>query len=156
MLISPTFGSLSVEQTLQHMKSYMNELPEVQQRIIIGTDSHTTHEATTFVSAAIVHRIGHGARFFIRKISSKPIFDLRLRIYRETELSLELIEQLNGSGLSDLTSRWPLEIHIDIGPAGETKAFIAEIKGWIAAAGYTARIKPESFGASAVADRFTG
>ncbi|HZG75049.1 MAG TPA: ribonuclease H-like YkuK family protein, partial [Paenibacillus sp.] len=117
--------------------------------------SHTTNQSTTFVSAVVVHRVGKGARFYFRKQRQKPMFDLRHRIYKETELSLALVDTLNAKGMSALLTDWPLEIHIDIGQQGETKALITEIKGWVTSVGYVARIKPESFGASAVADRFT-
>lgn len=152
---SPTWGSLSIDQMMVHMKSYLEEQPDAQHVIVIGTDSQTSHEATTFVSAVVIHRVGKGARFFFRKQRSGPMFELRRRIYRETELSLQLVEAMNGKGLSALTARWPLEIHIDIGRQGDTKALIAEINGWVSSVGYVPRIKPESFGASAVADRFT-
>ncbi len=81
--------------------------------------------------------------------------DLRMRIYKETELSLDMITMLMKLGLSDICAKWPLEIHVDIGQQGETKALIQEITGWITSVGYTVRIKPDAFGASSVADRFT-
>ncbi|WP_199620363.1 ribonuclease H-like YkuK family protein [Paenibacillus alkalitolerans] len=153
--MSPTWGMLSIDQMVLNMKSFLEEHPSAQYKIVIGTDSHTTNQATTFVTALVIHRVGKGARFFFRKQRTKPMYDLRHRIYRETELSLELVEVMNGRGMSDMISQWPLEIHIDIGQQGETKTLITEIKGWVTAVGYVARIKPESFGASAVADRFT-
>lgn len=153
--VSPTFGLLSVEEMIRHIRAYLEEDPKAQHTIIIGTDSHTTRQSTTYVTALVIHRSGKGARFFFRKLRSKPMFDLRYRIYRETELSLALVDVLNEGGMSELLGSWPLEIHIDIGQQGETKALITEIKGWVTSVGYTARIKPDSFGASAVADRFT-
>jgi predicted RNase H-related nuclease YkuK (DUF458 family) len=153
--MSPTWGMLSIDQMVLHMKNFLEEQPTAQYKIVIGTDSHTTNQATTFVTAVVIHRVGKGARFFFRKQRIKPIFDLRHRIYRETELSLELVDVMNGRGMSDMISQWPLEIHIDIGQQGDTKTLITEIKGWVTAVGYVARIKPDSFGASAVADRFT-
>jgi predicted RNase H-related nuclease YkuK (DUF458 family) len=153
--MSPTWGMLTVEQMVQQIELYLEEEPKSQHKIVIGTDSQTTRQSTTFVTAVVIHRVGKGARFFFRKERSKPIFDLRHRIYRETELSLHLVDVLNERGMSSLLSTWPLEIHIDIGQQGDTKALITEIKGWVTSVGYVARIKPDSFGASAVADRFT-
>lgn len=153
--VSPTQGVLSLEDVVQQLKLFVEQSPESQYKIVIGTDSHTSRQYTMMVSALIIHRIGRGARFFYRKTKSKPLFDLRQRIYRETELSLELVDILNRMGLSDLTVKWPLEIHIDIGQQGDTKVLIHEIKGWVTSVGYEARIKPFSYGASAVADRFT-
>jgi len=152
---SPTSGLLSVDQMIRHIAAYLEEDPKAAHKIVIGTDSQTTHQATTFVTAVVIHRVGKGARFFFRKLRMKPMYDLRHRIYRETELSLSLVELLNAQGMNSLLSAWPLEIHIDIGQQGETKSLITEIKGWVTSVGYVARIKPESFGASAVADRFT-
>ena len=152
---SPTTGATSVDQMIRQIASFLEEEPGAQHKIVIGTDSHTTNQSTTFVTAVVVHRVGKGARFYFRKQRQKPMFDLRHRIYKETELSLALVDLLNERGMSALLSAWPLEIHIDIGQQGETKSLITEIKGWVTSVGYVARIKPESFGASAVADRFT-
>ncbi|WP_309121629.1 ribonuclease H-like YkuK family protein [Paenibacillus sp.] len=152
---SPTSGLLSIEQMIRQIAAFLEEDPRAPHTIVIGTDSHTTSQSTTFVTAVVIHRVGKGARFYFRKLRQKPMFDLRHRIYKETELSLALVDVLNAEGMSALLSDWPLEIHIDIGQQGDTKALITEIKGWVTSVGYVARIKPESFGASAVADRFT-
>jgi predicted RNase H-related nuclease YkuK (DUF458 family) len=153
--VSPTQGVLALEDVVQQLKLFVEQSPESQYKLVIGTDSHTTRQYTMMVSALIIHRTGRGARFFYRKSKIRPLFDLRQRIYRETEMSLELVDLLNRKGLSDLTVKWPLEIHIDIGQQGDTKVLIHEIKGWVTSVGYEARIKPYSYGASAVADRFT-
>ncbi|XEC93579.1 ribonuclease H-like YkuK family protein [Paenibacillus tarimensis] len=152
--VSPTQGVMSLDEVIRQLKLFVEQSPEAEYKLVIGTDSHTTRQYTTIVSALIIHRTGRGARFFYRKVKSRPLFDLRQRIYRETELSLELVDLLNRKGLADLTSKWPLEIHIDIGQQGDTKVLIQEIKGWVTSVGYEARIKPLSYGASAVADRF--
>ncbi|MCZ8523193.1 MULTISPECIES: ribonuclease H-like YkuK family protein [Paenibacillus] len=154
MFISPTKGSVTMEEMIGQLHEYVKEDTEANYKVIIGTDSHTTRRVTTLVTAVIIHRLGKGARFFYRKKSSRPLHDLRTRIYKETELSLELVDILNRAGMSDLLADWPLEIHIDIGQQGDTKVLIQEICGWVTSVGYEARIKPMSFGASAVADRF--
>lgn len=46
-----------------------------------------------------------------------------------------------------------LEIHVDIGPNGETRQMISEIVGMIRASGFKVATKPASWGASHVADR---
>ena len=48
-----------------------------------------------------------------------------------------------------------IEIHLDIGTNGDTKDLIREVVGMVVGSGFDARIKPDSFGASKVADRFT-
>lgn len=154
--ISPTWGTLSVQQVTENISQYLQEDPKARYKVIIGTDSQTTHHGTLFVTALIIHRIGKGARFFFRKVRNKPMMDLRHRIYKETALSLELIDQLKDKGITELLVDWPIEIHIDIGQQGETKKLIQEVVGWVTSVGYVVKIKPNSFGASSVADRFTG
>ncbi|OIP75689.1 hypothetical protein CO121_01205 [bacterium (Candidatus Gribaldobacteria) CG_4_9_14_3_um_filter_36_15] len=46
-------------------------------------------------------------------------------------------------------------IHADIGENGKTKDMIKEVVGLIRSNGFEAKVKPESFAASVVADRFT-
>jgi hypothetical protein len=137
------------------MKKYIDEDPASQYKMVIGTDSQTTSRATTFVTALIIHRIGKGAKFFLAKQKRKPVFNLRHRIYTETQISLTAVELLKQHGLTDVMSGTPIEIHLDVGNFGETKALVTELSGWVSAVGYIVRIKPESYGASSVADRYT-
>lgn len=154
-LFSPTYGQLTAQTVMQQIYQYVTEDSNAAYKLVIGTDSHTSRRGTTLVTALIIHRIGKGARFYFRRVRSRPLPDLRMRIYKETELSLEMITLLMKLGLDDICAKWPLEVHADIGQQGETRALIQEITGWITSVGYTVRIKPDSFGASSVADRFT-
>lgn len=152
---SPTWGSMSLEEVTENIHSYLQEEPDASYKIVIGTDSQTSHQQTLFVSALIIHRVGKGARFYFQKRSHKPLFDLRYRIYKETEFSLALIKELEEKRISDIWKQWPVEIHLDIGNHGDTKNLIQEVVGWVTSVGYVAKIKPSSFGASSVADRYT-
>jgi len=147
---------MSLGTLLKKIESFIAEDPKAQYKIVIGSDSQTTQHATMYVTALIVQRVGKGSCFFYRKIKQKPMFNLRNRIYTETQLSLELVDTLKNEGISELLSEWPMEIHLDIGQKGETRQLIQEVVGWVTSIGYVAKIKPNSFGASSVADRFTG
>lgn len=153
--ISPTYGRLSFQQVLSLIESYIGENVNNQYKLVIGTDSQTTAKETTLVTAIIVHRIGKGARFFFNRKREKPIFDLRHRIYHETARSLAVVQQIEKEGLLNRLVDLPIEIHIDIGQRGETRAMIQEVVGWVTSVGYTVKIKPYSYGASSVADRLT-
>jgi len=48
-----------------------------------------------------------------------------------------------------------VEIHLDVGRSGETRELIREVVGMVAGSGFDAKIKPESYGASSVADKHT-
>ena len=52
-------------------------------------------------------------------------------------------------------SKYDLEIHIDVGALGPTRELIREVVGMVSGNGYTAKTKPESWGASSVADKHT-
>nr|WP_236838868.1 ribonuclease H-like YkuK family protein [Caldalkalibacillus salinus] len=147
---------MSLQEITYNIQTFIEEDPKAKYKIVIGTDSQTVKNKTTFVSALIVHREGKGARFFYRKLRVKRIPDLRSRIYKETELSLNLIDHLKEKGIVSLLQDWPIEVHIDVGQHGETRMLIQEVVGWVTAVGYEAIIKPHSFGASSVADKFTG
>ena len=55
------------------------------------------------------------------------------------------------NGYSDLN----VEIHLDVGEKGDTKELIREVVGMVIGSGFDARIKPDSYGATKVADKYT-
>jgi uncharacterized protein len=153
--ISPSLGSIRVEDLFHNITTYIEESPSASYKFIIGTDSQTTQHHTIFITAIIIQRVGKGAKFYYSKLKKKPILDLRSRIYTETDLSLQITNTLKMHGLSKIITNWPMEIHIDIGRNGDTRKLIHEVVGWVTSVGYDVKIKPDSFGASSVADKFT-
>ncbi len=156
--VSPTFGKMTLDEACQSIFGYMQEEPKFRYSIIIGTDSEGFGEVN-FVTALMVHRVGRGGRCFITKTKVPNIAELRQKIYQEATLSLE-ITQLVVKKLREFLSEEYLhkgfEIHVDIGENGPTKDMIKEVVGMVKGSGYTVRIKPESYCASCVADRYTG
>lgn len=152
--ISPTKGKMSFEEMMADILNFIKGLPTSSYKIVVGTDSHVRSE-TVFVTAVIVHRLGKGARYYYRKKNQLKIRSLRQKIFFETTMSLELGDMINRffaeSGLLDLK----VEIHIDVGTQGETKELIREVVGMVTGSGFQAKIKPDSFGASTVADKYT-
>lgn len=153
---SPTLGVVTLEQVAEDAIQERREHPQDRFRLIIGTDSqpHEHTASATFVTAVILHRVGRGARYYVHKEHHEHIHSLRQRMFTEASLSLQV-----GGLLSELLQKagqdWQIEVHLDIGEGGETKQWIREIVAWIESNGYEARIKPESFGASKVSDRYT-
>jgi predicted RNase H-related nuclease YkuK (DUF458 family) len=76
-------------------------------------------------------------------------------MYEEAALSLEMAETVLALLHKDGISKYDVEIHVDIGKFGETREMITEIVGMIRGSGYSVKIKPESYAASKVADRYT-
>lgn len=154
---SPTKGALSFAELLGELFDFLSKAGKDRVKIIIGTDSKARRTDTVFVTVLAVHRLGKGGRFFWQKNRVKNINSLRHRVWQEVNFSLvftqKLIEGLKRKHWFSPELLRNLEIHVDIGQQGETKEMIREIVGYITQNGFTAKIKPESFGASVVADR---
>jgi len=152
--ISPTKGPMSFEAMFDDIVEYVSQEPEATHRLIVGTDSQTRDDLL-FVTAVIVHRLGKGGRYYYHRRRHRRLASLRQRIYYETSLSLGLgsriAERLAKNGYSKLD----VEIHLDIGQGGETKDLIREVVGMVTGSGFDAKIKPNAYGASKVADKHT-
>lgn len=166
---SSTFGQLSFTDVIYNLVDFMEEEPKRKYRLVIGTDSKSNGFAQDkridLVTAIVIHRIGRGGRYFWRKEIKENIQTLRQKIYEETNLSLAVAQKLL-EGLNNylVTARgnpipkppkYDLEIHIDIGCEGPTREMIKEIVGLVQGSGFNAKTKPESYGASKIADRHT-
>lgn len=151
---SPSGKSFTYEDLVKEVLFYINSDPQEKYKVIIGTDS-SNHGTTDFVSAIVVYRVGHGGRFFWRRLNHKKIHSLRERIYQEVMMSLKLAEEVLFNLSQDKEINFDFEIHIDIGSKGETKEMLQEIIGMVRGSGFNVKTKPESYGASKVADRYT-
>jgi predicted RNase H-related nuclease YkuK (DUF458 family) len=152
---SPTEGRLSLEQMFGSIMAYIEADPDARYQLIVGSDSHTRHESY-FVTAIVICRVGKGGRFFFSRSRRRAIRSLRQKVMFETSLSLTVAARVTELlEASNVTEHVDVEIHIDVGTTGETRDLIHEIVGMVTGSGYRARIKPNAFGASTVADRFT-
>ncbi|MTI83361.1 MAG: hypothetical protein FH756_05510 [Firmicutes bacterium] len=152
--ISPTKGKMHFEAMMTDILHYITGLPSSSYKIIIGSDSQVQND-TCFITAVVVHRLGKGARYFYQKRVQRKINSLRQKLFYETALSLELGGRITkyfaDNGLADL----PVEIHIDAGENGKTRDLIKEVVGMVTGSGFDAKVKPDAYGASSVADKHT-
>lgn len=159
---NPTKGNLSFEEVIKEITNYISAKPERFYDIIVGCDSSSEREPNFPVVVAIL-RIGEGGKFFIKKINYKnrEFFNYHQRILEEVLLSIELAQLLRETLDKKLKLiENPLDyqfryIHADVGERGATRDMIKEIVGLIRGNGFEPKIKPESFVASVVADRYT-
>ena len=152
---SPTYGKLDFEEVVEKIAEYMEEVPDHKYRVVIGSDSQVhNHDEVDFVSAVIVHRVGSGGIYFWAREKVKKPYALRERIYEEATRSMALAEEFL-QGFKDNVLEYDLEIHVDVGRLGETRAMINEVVGMIRGSGFEVKIKPEAYGAQSVADRYT-
>ena len=157
---NPTCGNLSVDEVQKEITHYMAEKPEKFYDIIVGCDSSSSLEPN-FPLAIVILRVGEGGRFFLKKINYhelRKFYGWHQRILEEVLLSCELALHLreNLKKQVPMSFKWQfVYIHADVGENGVTKDMIREVTGLIRGNGFEPKIKPESFAASNVADRYS-
>lgn len=154
---------ITTNELIKLVADYIRKNPEVTYDITIGTDSQT-HERCRMIEVICIHRIGDGGIFFFHKEDIPKIKVLKEKIIEETNRSIEnavgFIDALQMELLEDNIdldimfdeNRLAFAVHADIGRRGKTKELIKEICGWIEASGFEARIKPDSYAASGIAN----
>ncbi len=152
---SPTHGSLDFDQVLEKLLEYVGSDPGMEYELIIGTDSMPSGKEAEFVSAIVVHKKSRGGIYFWSKRHETNLHDLRQRIFQEALYSLKLAEQLIEKLKMKNVEDFNLTIHVDVGPNGATKKMLHEIVGMIKGNGFAVKTKPDSYGASSIADRHT-
>lgn len=154
--ISPTHGKCELTDVRKRIVTYLADAPKAQYRLVIGTDSQPKNgTATDFVTALIIHRVGSGGIYFWKRIVEAKQYVLRQRMYQEAAYSLTAAEDFVSLFKNDGITKYDMEIHVDIGQKGDTREMIGEIVGMIRGSGFAVKTKPDSYGASKVADRYT-
>jgi len=159
---NPTKGNLKIEEMIEEIIKYISEKSEKFYDIIVGCDS-SSGEEPHFPLAVVVLRRGEGGRFFLKKVAYKDrkFYNWKTRILEEVLLSCQLALHLREifdekvrvlANSSNYQFRY---IHADIGENGQTRDMIKEVTGLIRGNGFEPKIKPESFVASTVADRYS-
>ena len=156
MFRSPTYGKLDLNELKKIISRFIEADKKSLYEVIVGTDSQKVDKDTfDFVSALIIHRVGFGGIYFWKREFLKKKMSLKERIYTEAILSLQTAEKFIEFFKTNGISRYHIQIHVDIGHTGETREMINEVTGMIRGNGYQIKIKPDSYGASKVADRYT-
>jgi len=158
---NPNLGKLTLNQVSKEIARFIKADPEHFYRLVIGSDSQERRlngkKELSLTGAIVIHRLGKGGRYFYQKQKREKPKSIRDKIYTETLLSLEIAQQLLPRVNKVLNGKnsYELEIHIDVGRAGKTREMIKEVVGMVNGNGYIAKTKPESYGASKVADKHT-
>jgi len=162
---SPSKGNMEFKEVIKDIYGYISAQPEFFYDIIVGCDSPSS-DKPFFPIAVVVLRTGAGGRFFLKKMHYPDSYLKRFmnvptnwkqRILQEVYLSCELALTLRESLEKELkmTNYQFQYIHADVGEQGKTKEMVKEVTGLIKANGFEPKIKPFSFAASVVADRYT-
>lgn len=154
IFVSPTHGPMPFDAMVVQIVDFITAAPPADYRVIVGTDSQE-REQTVFVTAIVIHRIGKGARYYYAKQAVDTPMSLQQRIFHEASRSLQVAGRLVEQLAQRLHLEPEVEIHLDVGTGGATKALIREIVGMVTGSGFDAKIKPEAYAASSVADKHT-
>lgn len=162
MFHSVSGKAMTINEIANRIIQYMMEDINASYEIIVGTDSQT-HKDTKMVEIIAVHRKGLGGIFFHNTDFIPRIRNLKQKINEETSRSLTVANELldaiefpllgEGYLLEDLNVTF--QIHCDIGKFGKTNELIKEIVSWVTSQGYVCMIKPDSYVASGIADRYS-
>ncbi|MBI2041777.1 MAG: hypothetical protein HYT20_02005 [Candidatus Nealsonbacteria bacterium] len=150
---NPTKGNLTLDEVIKELFAYMAEKPDRSYEVVVGCDS-PSEEEPHFPVVLLVLRKGEGGRFFIKKVSyplgEKKFYNWKQRILEEVMLSCQFALLLR-----EKIGKEVRYIHADVGEKGQTRDMVKEVVGLIRGNGFEPRIKPDSYAASVVADRFT-
>lgn len=152
---SPTYGDLEYDEIIEKIALFIKEDSNFKYKVIVGTDSETRNKTGDFVTAIIVHRLGKGGIYFWRRNLLLNVVAIADRIAKETQLSLELAWDIRDTFRHNGLSGYEPEVHIDVGENGKTRDMIRWVTGMVRGSGFRYKIKPEAYGATKVADKYT-
>lgn len=161
-MTSPTYGRVNINRMAEIVSDYISKDKYADYEISIGTDSQN-FSRTKIVLVLAVRKIGKGGIFFYHTEYVRKINNIREKLTKETQMSLDLADAF----LKVMDERFYNEefdytqynihyvIHIDAGHNGKTNVLIPELVGWVTSCGYDATVKPESFAASSIANKYS-
>lgn len=158
---SITYGEVDIAQVARIIADKVKMSGKGEYNVIIGTDSQNFSDTKIVVVVALQH-IGHGGIFFYDITRVSKITSLKQKLLTETSMSLELaqsliteFESLFDAEQFDYTEHLNFSIHVDAGENGPTNKVIPEITSYIKSCGFEVAVKPDSFVASSIADKYS-
>lgn len=150
---SPSKGLMNKHQVFEELERIIAKAPG-KYEIVVGADSQLRRKNTSFVIAISFIRVGNGGTFYYQQFQEPRISSLQQRIYTEATYAVSLASELREYFSSRLISV-PIRIHYDIGENGPTMKFVKRLVHLAQMNNFEAFVKPDSYGASVVADKFT-
>jgi len=161
VMVSPTFGQVTIEEAAAIIAQKAATADKGEYNLMIGTDSQN-FDTTKVVIVIALHHVGHGGIFFYEIQHVRRINNVGQKLLYETQLSLDCAEKLvnafealKQSGKFDYERHLVMTIHVDAGENGPSKQVIPQVVGWITSCGYQAVVKPDSFAACSIANKYS-
>tara|TARA_B000000609_G_C24142052_1_gene331866 strand:+ start:231 stop:704 length:474 start_codon:yes stop_codon:yes gene_type:complete len=147
----------SEETSWEEIKSILRDLSHSNYKIVVGSDSQPFRCGIVVVTAiCIISDSVHHRRYFYqrRKEVSSNRMSLYERLYSETMASIKVADEIK-----DCISSASIEIHLDVSPESsrhQTSRYASAMTSLVRGFAYSeVEIKPNSWGASSVADKYT-
>ena len=152
---SITHGRLTEQEVFEQIKYDILSNPHEEFQIIVGTDSQT-YGRMRVAPVIALYKVGKGGKWFHRLEERTRTYDIREKLYYETQQSLDLAKKLT-EFLYNSDMDFNIIVDVDMGknPKGKTYELIREIVGWVTAEGFECRYKPNAGVASTIADRIS-
>ncbi|MDS0526604.1 ribonuclease H-like YkuK family protein [Clostridium sp. SHJSY1] len=150
---SLTYGEVNFDCMFELIRKYVNEKPEYEYKISVGTDSQN-FDLTKVVIVVAINRVGKGGIFFYDVKRVKKITNIHQKIFCETDLSLNLATKISEKFHKEHFD-YNIDIHVDAGERGDSSKLIPEITAWINSLGFDCKTKPYSYVASSIANRYS-
>jgi predicted RNase H-related nuclease YkuK (DUF458 family) len=162
-----TQNNMTLPIVFKNILHFMNQDPMGKYKFIIGTDSQAHSGYTTFVTGIVIQREGRGVWACYRKVYIDRRLELREKIMMETVYTQEVASFFDTDKENEMISiiyphlyhgaTFEKEGHLDVGSGkkNKTRIFVEEMVMMIESVGLTAKIKPDSYVASAYANKYT-
>jgi len=122
-------------------------------KIYVGTDSQVKkkEKKVVYATCIVLYKIGKGGRIFTSRAKSKIPNSLKERLASEVWRSLEVALEI-----SNTIKSANIIVHVDVNKSPKFKSgnHQQELVSMVVGQGFKCEIKPNSFAATAVADRY--
>jgi predicted RNase H-related nuclease YkuK (DUF458 family) len=145
--------TITTDELLQWILTTKTNDPYKEYELVVGSDSQAHGKYYRFATVVCLYRKGKGGMFYCTfEYSPRSNYkgSQHQRIYKEVECSINVAEHIEKC-LGIVPT-----VHIDASPKKAnwfTSAFSEQLKGYVMSYGFKAIIKPDSWGASYVANR---
>lgn len=131
-----------------YVKEYLKANKDNDVKMYLGCDSQTKGITTTYATTLVFHVATSGCHVIYKKEVVPVVKDMWTRLWKETELSVEVAIYLRESGIEIDT----IDLDYNIDPIHNSNKLVKTAVGYVESLGFKARVKPELLPAVYAAD----
>jgi len=150
---SISHGEVSFSKMCHLINNYIVKAEDQEYKVTVGTDSQN-FDLTKIVVVVAIWRVGKGGIFFYDIKKTRKITNIRQKLFYETSISIDMARKLS-MYVNNENTIYDISIHVDAGNDGASCSVIPEIVGWVKGCGFQCDIKPDSYAASSIANKYS-